>query len=117
MCFRGTNKKLPQNDEFVDLINFAIKIQWKDSEENTVKYGRIYQTDNKLSIVETNFSISAYKELLRSKKNKLRGTARNLLYFIIESKRYCNIEDLIKVYFLDGPIKKKESGSNGIIHP
>ena len=70
-----------------------------------------------MSIVKTNFSISAYKELLRSKKNKLRGTARNLLYFIIESKRYCNIEDLIKVYFLDGPIKKNESGSNGIIHP
>ena len=64
------------------------------------------RTDNKLTLVKTNFSMKNYNALLKLNVTKLSATARDLFYFIESFGRLHNINDTVSTWMLEGSVQK-----------
>ena len=72
------------------------------------------QADNILILVETKFSTSEHKKIVKKELEKLSITARALLHFANKFGKIHNVRDEISIYFLDDQIQKTEVDTCGI---
>ena len=58
-------------------------------------------TDDKLTIVQKNFSGSSYESLNNKEKSKLSDTAKDLFHFISQFPSYHNVKDNVQMDLLE----------------